>query len=114
MDETLLVIICVFGAIVILAFLLIRALVGGNKDTKLLTRLSANALHDPQRDPGQQPQQKSQGVAMLQKVGQAAAAPFLPNTREKQSKLRRQLGYAGIYSPSAIKVVTGFKVILLG
>jgi tight adherence protein C len=37
----------------------------------------------------------------------------MPKTREKQSGLRRQLGYAGIYSPNAVKVMTGFKVILL-
>jgi tight adherence protein C len=50
---------------------------------------------------------------MLQRVGQAAAAPFMPSNREKQSTLRRNLGYAGIYSAGAIKVISGFKVILL-
>jgi tight adherence protein C len=51
---------------------------------------------------------------MMQRLGQAASQPFMPKTREKQSTLRKQLGRAGIYAPSALKVVTGMKVILLG
>jgi tight adherence protein C len=51
---------------------------------------------------------------MLSKMGQAAAQPFMPKTREKQSGLRQQLNRAGIYSPQAIKLVTGSKVIFLG
>jgi tight adherence protein C len=50
----------------------------------------------------------------LSKVGQAAAQPFMPTTREKQSGMRQQLNRAGIYSPQAIKLVTGCKVIFLG
>lgn len=46
-------------------------------------------------------------------IGQAAASPFMPKTREKQSSIRRQLAMAGIYSPAAIRAVTGFKLILL-
>jgi tight adherence protein C len=50
----------------------------------------------------------------LERVGQAAAQPFMPKSREKQSGLRQQLSRAGIYSPQAIKMVTGCKVIFLG
>jgi tight adherence protein C len=38
----------------------------------------------------------------------------MPTNREEVSDLRRRLGYAGVYTPSAIKVMVGFKVILLG
>lgn len=48
-----------------------------------------------------------------QRLGQLASAPFMPKTREKQSGLRQSLARAGIYSPSAIKAVTGGKVICL-
>jgi tight adherence protein C len=51
---------------------------------------------------------------MIERVGQAAAKPFMPKSREKQSGLRRQLSRAGIYAPQAIRMVTGCKVILLG
>lgn len=44
---------------------------------------------------------------------QAAAGPFMPSRKEAQSLLRRQLGHAGIYSPAAIRLVIGCKVILL-
>jgi len=49
----------------------------------------------------------------LKTLGDMASRPFMPNTREKQSALRRELGRAGIYSPSAIRAVQGAKVILL-
>jgi tight adherence protein C len=51
---------------------------------------------------------------LLERFGQAAAQPFMPKSREKQSGLRQQLSRAGIYSPQAIKLVTGCKVIFLG
>jgi tight adherence protein C len=57
---------------------------------------------------------KSTGITpILSKIGQAAAEPFMPKTREKQSSLRKQLGHAGIYSATALKAMTGAKVILL-
>jgi tight adherence protein C len=50
---------------------------------------------------------------ILEKFGNAAAHPFMPKSRQKQGSLRRQLSRAGIYSPQAIRMVTGSKVILL-
>ena len=111
MNDMMLLILCVFGAVAMLGFVLGRALTGTGGDTKLRSRLTANQSHDPIDDPAQQ---GGGMVDMVQKVGQAAAKPFMPNTREKVSALRRNLGFAGIYSPAAIKVMTGFKVICLG
>jgi tight adherence protein C len=51
---------------------------------------------------------------LLERVGQAASSPFMPKSREKQSGMRTQLSLAGIYSPQAIRMVNGFKVIFLG
>jgi len=51
--------------------------------------------------------------SILNRVGQAAASPFMPKTRQGQSSLRKQLGYAGIYSPSAIRLMIGCKVLFL-
>jgi tight adherence protein C len=50
---------------------------------------------------------------VLQKIGSAAAEPFMPKNRETQSSLRKQLAHAGIYSHNAVRLVTGAKVILL-
>jgi len=111
MNDMMLLILCVFGAVAMIGFVLSRALMGSGGDTKLRSRLTANSVQDPIEDPSQQ---GGGMVEMVQKVGQAAAKPFMPNTREKVSALRRNLGFAGIYSPTAIKVMTGFKVICLG
>jgi tight adherence protein C len=51
---------------------------------------------------------------ILERLGHAAAEPFMPKSREKQSGMRTQLSRAGIYSPQAIRMVNGFKVIFLG
>src|SRR5688572_2519532 len=119
MDEMTLIIAGAFGAAVMIIFVITRALMGGGKDTKLRDRLVANPQHDPARDgvTGQaKPSNKIGGGAtpMMQRIGQAAAKPFMPNTREKQSGIKKKLGEAGIYSASAIRVMSGFKVIMLG
>jgi tight adherence protein C len=111
MNDTILLIGCVFGAVAMLGFVIGRALTGGGGDNKLRNRLTANPAHDPQIT--RQAQTGGSMVSMVQKVGQAAARPFMPNTREKQGDIRRKLGFAGIYSSNAVKVMTGFKVILL-
>jgi tight adherence protein C len=118
MDEITLIIIGAFGAAVMIIFVITRAIVGTDKDAKLHNRLVANPGHDPQREAEtgsvQRSQTKVSGVSpIVQRIGRAAAKPFMPNTREKQSSLRKKLGHAGIYSPGAIRVMTGFKVILL-
>jgi tight adherence protein C len=48
---------------------------------------------------------------LAQRVGQLAAEPFMPKTREKQSGVRQKLAKAGIYSPAAFRAMTGAKVI---
>src|SRR5438105_15014581 len=113
MNDMILIIGCVFGAVALIGFFIARLLMGGGEEAKLRTRLSANSGHDPHQSPQQQVTKASGVAAMAQRMGQAAAQPFLPKTREKQSSIRKSLGFAGIYSPSAIKVMTGFKVILL-
>jgi tight adherence protein C len=52
--------------------------------------------------------------SIVARLGQAAAAPFMPKTREKQSGLRKTLAQAGMYQPSYIRIVTGLKVISTG
>ncbi|MGA2496649.1 MAG: hypothetical protein ABSH20_02850, partial [Tepidisphaeraceae bacterium] len=61
---------------------------------------------------GRKPEKATLGE-LVQHIGEAAASPFMPKTREKQSAIRRQLALAGIYNPAAIRAVMGFKFILL-
>jgi len=48
---------------------------------------------------------------MAERIGQIAAEPFMPKTRETQSKLKMKLGWAGIHAPAAMRAMTGAKVI---
>ena len=51
--------------------------------------------------------------SIASRVGAAAASPFMPKDREKQTGMRKQLAMAGIYSPASIRAVQGFKLICL-
>jgi len=52
-------------------------------------------------------------VPVMERIGHAAAKPFMPKSAAKQSKLRKQLMHAGIYTSQAMELVVGLKVILL-
>ena len=95
---------CTFGAVVLLGYF-VSLLLAKPQTKQIRDRLSATAKPPPKpRGPGLLP--------LLLRVGQAAAEPFMPKSREKQSGLRQSLARAGIYSPSSVRVVTGCKVIL--
>lgn len=106
MNDQLLLVGCTFGAVTLVAYLLSRLMLGSGDD-RLRSRLTGPAAA------GQRPQLQTMGglKGLLQRIGQSASSPFMPKTREKQSGLRRKLGYAGLYSPQAVRVVTGCKVI---
>jgi len=110
MNEQILLYMCVGGAVAGLAFFVSRLALGAAVDAKLRER-----LEDADRPGGiAQGASATQAVVpILQKIGQAAAQPFMPKSRQKVSSLRRDLGYAGIYSASAVKLVTGAKVLCL-
>jgi tight adherence protein C len=107
-NEQIILFVCIFGAVAMVAFFVSRLFMG-NKDEKLRSRLA--------KSEEQQPSQvivESRGLRpLLEKLGQAAAQPFMPSNREKQSGMRKQLALAGVYSPKAMKVLTGAKVIFL-
>lgn len=106
MDSQLIFIACIFGAVTLVGYFLTRLLLGGKDDGKLRTRLAS--------DQSRAVTKPAEAVApIFQKIGQMVAEPFMPKKRETQSALRRSLAYAGIYSPGAIKVMTGCKVIFL-
>src|SRR5438105_3449763 len=105
----------VFGFVVALVFWASRLFTRG--DTRVRQRLSSSGgAAAPSRLDADAARLKSslRFKDLFTRLGQAAAKPFMPENREKQSDLRRRLGNAGIYAPSAVRVVTGFKVILLG
>jgi len=106
MNDQFLLMICLAGAVALVGFFLTRLMVGSGDD-RLRQRLSSGAYDDDKPAPRKTVRQ------MVEQVGQAAAKPFMPSSREKQSSMRAMLARAGMYQPSAIKAVTGFKVISL-
>jgi tight adherence protein C len=106
-DNTLL-IACIIGTVSLTGYFLTRVAIGDREEEKLRDRLSSPAVDDVK------PHDKIEAVPLLQRVGQAAAQPFMPTDREKVSAYRADFARAGIYSANAIRVMTGCKVILLG
>src|SRR5437762_6904038 len=108
-DDQTIFMICVAGAVTLGGYIVSRLLFRTD-DTKLRDRLAnkqAQQAGKPQRP------QSSFFKELFQKIGTAAAKPFMPDNREKVSALRSKLSRAGIYTPAAIKMVTGMKVICL-
>ena len=112
MDPTIILSICIAGAVTGIVFFVLR-MFAGEKDAKLINRLQEKQAVDSKAEAIAKDNAKRGFAPLLQRLGQAASSPFMPKTREKQSTLRKQLGMAGIYNPQALKVVTGAKVILL-
>ncbi len=109
MNNDLLIPVFTCGAVALLCYF-VSSLVMTRDDGKIRERLrDGQGDDDPLRT-----QAKPAITPLLQRMGQAASRPFMPKTREKQSGLRTQLSRAGIYSPQAIRMVTGCKVIFLG
>jgi tight adherence protein C len=112
-NDLILLYLCIGGAVAAAAFFLSKVAMGPS-DTRLRQRLSDQEQRGTTSASSSQPAQASPAISpLLQKIGTAAAEPFMPKSRERQSSIRRDLGYAGIYGASAFKVVTGAKFIFL-
>jgi tight adherence protein C len=119
MDDQLLMILCGAGALALGTYGVLRMLVGRSDEDKLRDRLAGKGAASPSVRPsggaggaaGASPTRELKDV--FQQIGQAAAKPFMPKTREAQSGLRANLARAGIYTPSAAKVLVGARVIFL-
>jgi tight adherence protein C len=106
MSDQLIFLLCICGAAAGITYAIFGKFVGKKGDSRLRERLL-----DKERPAENQVRLNLKEA--FQRVGQAAAQPFMPDTREKQGALRRKLAMAGIYSPSAVRTVTGCKVIFL-
>lgn len=102
MDPRIVLLICVGGAVMLLAYWGISLFM--RRDQRLRERLIAD-------EAGVSSPGRVEFVPLLQRVGSAAAQPFMPRDRESQSALRSELARAGIYGASAPRLVTGGKVL---
>jgi tight adherence protein C len=108
MDDQTLIIGCIFGAVVLAGYFVSQLMANRGDEKHLRERLREK------NRPAGTPRPRGQGIMpLLHRIGNAAAEPFMPKTREKQSGIRQSLARAGIYSPSAVKMMTGSKVIFL-
>lgn len=107
MNDMTLLYIVVGSFVAAISFFVSRVAVGSNS-TKLRDRLSSDGE-------GKAAETEEAGglMPLLERIGTAAAEPFMPKSREKQSTMRKNLGYAGVYSASAAKLVTGAKLICM-
>jgi tight adherence protein C len=98
---------CAFGFVACVSYYLYTLFGGSKNDQKIRSRLKKNEASAAVAAP-------IVAVAPFwTRMGHAAAKPFMPKQREKIFNTRRNLGYAGIYSPSAVKTLYGFKFICL-
>ena len=113
MDPNLLFFICIAATVTAVGYFLTQLFVGG-KDRKLRDRLVDERIV-AQTDAEQAATARGDSVmpTMLGSIAQKAAQPYMPSSREKQSHIRKQLNYAGIYSSSAPAFMTGAKVIFM-
>jgi tight adherence protein C len=98
---------CTFGFVACVSYYLYTLFGGSKNDQKIRSRLKKNETSAAGAAP------LAAAAPFWTRMGQAAAKPFMPTQREKIFNTRRNLGYAGIYSPSAVKTLYGFKFICL-
>lgn len=110
MDPIIILSICVAGAIGAAGYFAATMLMG-KSDGKIRSRLEKKNPIDGKAEVALG--KTGSFAPVLQKIGSAAAQPFMPKNRETQSSLRKKLAYAGIYSHTAARLMTGAKVILL-
>ncbi len=106
MSQVSLIILLAFASITALVYYVFSFLFKGESGEKLRSRLEGKSKAEVVKKEG-----RSGVASIFKQLGEAAARPFMPSTREKQSSLQRELARAGIYSPSALRTVQGSKVI---
>src|ERR1700722_11504366 len=109
MDNQLLLAGCGAGAVALLVYFVVKLMAGNEDDSKLRGRLTGSSAKDFNAPKAPRKNLKQ----LMAQVGQAAAHPFIPKTREAESGMRMNLNRAGLYSPTALKVIVGCKVIFL-
>lgn len=102
MNDTVILLTSAFASIAALTYWISTLLLGDEEQGKLRSRLQGR---------GKSSVEKKAVTPLLQQLGQAASKPFMPSSREKQSKLQSELRRAGVYSTSAMRTIQGAKFI---
>src|SRR5437762_5427408 len=108
-DDQMIFIVCVAGAVALAGYFLSSVLFR-NDDGKLRERLNTRDGRSSRLQPESTGHRAKD---LFQKIGSAAAKPFMSDNREKVSEMRKKLSKAGIYTPASTKMLQGMKVICL-
>jgi tight adherence protein C len=97
-----------FGAVFVMAWVLLG----------VLLKRDENPLKNRLRTPGRTIQVEDipkEGVfaPLVNRISRAAAAPLMPKQREEQSRLRKKLAFAGLYSTSSMQFFVATRIVLL-
>ena len=107
MNQETLIIVLAFASIAVMVYFVSMLLFKSGGDDKLRSRLAGKTTETSVLK-----KESTGGVTpVLKQLGEMAAKPFMPSSREKQSSLQRELARAGVYSPAALRTVQGTKVI---
>jgi len=107
MDQHIL-IFCIFGAVAALGYW-IACFFTDDNEAKLRQRMVSEAAEQMTAAQAM----SNESTPLLNRLGEVAAQPFMPTDQKRVSALRRNLARAGIYGPSAFRLMIGFKFILL-
>lgn len=100
--------VCIGGSLALVVYYLLRLFVRDRS-----ARLAQRMREGPAAPAARTVAEPSPVGSLLRQVTKAAGKPFEPRTREEQSALRRRLGYAGIYSMSAMHLMSGARSFLI-
>src|SRR4051812_8030320 len=106
--DELLIMACVVGAVAMVGWFLARFMMGGIGDQKLRGRL---ARQDQEKGKNASADAKRPQIPLHRRIWEFVASPFMPKSREEQSRMRKLMGQAGIYAPSALRILIGCKVV---
>jgi len=107
MNDQLIVLVCIAGAVALVAYFLGQFILNRGEEGRLRHRLKGGGRD--QRRPGASSNARFKDL--VQNLGQRAAKPFMPQDAGKQGVIKQNLARAGIYNPTAVRAVTGAKVI---
>lgn len=103
--EPYILIISLFGFVALLAWW-VGLMMTRNTGSRLRDRLKGNV------ETKREPMGKKKLGSLFQSVGEVAASPLMPKTREEQYEMKRRLAKAGIYAAGALRIMQGTKVML--
>src|SRR5882762_6843548 len=103
--EPYILIISLFGCVALLVWWA-GVMMTRNSGSRLRDRLKGNVEKKPE------PMGRKKINSIFASVGEVAASPLMPKTREEQYEMKRRLAKAGVYAPGALRVMQGAKVML--